>query len=63
MSKSDEIFITIFKDLIIEQDKAHPGTDENLNYRCKLHGTYIKNKRVLQMVKDYQDAIIESLLK
>ena len=62
MNKANEIFLTIFKDLVIERDPAHPGTDDLPNYKCSINGEFIKNKMVMKMVKDYQEAIIESLL-
>ncbi len=56
MRKVDEIFLQIFKDLKIE---ASTGS----GYKCILGKDTISNREVVKMVKDYQDAIIQTLLE
>lgn len=59
MRAIDEIFLQMFKDLSITEIETPTG----LRYRCALGKDEISHKVVVKMVKDYQEAIIKSLLE
>ena len=63
LSKSDEIFLSIFKDLEITRDPNTPGEDDLPNYQCNMHGRSVKHREIIKMVKDYQDAIVQALME
>ena len=62
LSKSDELFISIFKHIqIVDADGGgyHVITD---SVKPGVFNQYIPNKEVLRLVKEYQEAILESLM-
>lgn len=65
LSKADEIFLTLFKDLEIKEDTIPiPGTENvAVQLKCTLNGEDIKHRDVIRLIKQYQDAIIQSLIE
>lgn len=63
MSKCNELFLTLFKDIKIKLDTNSPGTEEKPNYICFKNGETIGHSDIVRLVKQYQDSIIEYLME
>ena len=63
LSKADEIFLSMFKDVEILRNPITPGPDNRPNIQCKLNGELVPHSVVIRMVKEWQDAIVESLME
>lgn len=63
MREIDRRFLILFKDLKIVPDKQNPGTENKPNFHCYIGKESISYATVLKMVKEYQDAIVDMLLK
>ena len=64
LSPAEKIFLTLFRDLKLEVDtnaKQKEGQNKTY-YRIKLKDNYISTQDVIQMVKDYQDAVWNHLM-
>lgn len=63
MREVDRIFLTLFKDVKITLAPDNPGTDEKPNYYCYIGKKAVSKMEIIRLVKKYQDAVIELLLK
>lgn len=62
MRDIDRHFLKIFKDLKIIVDE-HGSTDEKTNYVCYIGKNLIRIQDVIGMVKEYQDDIVNMLIR
>ena len=62
MSDTDNLFLTIFRDLKIVVDE-HNSSENNTSYNCFLNEQLVSYNKVIGLIKQYQDKIIEMMLK
>lgn len=62
MNQADSIFLRIFKDIKMVEDK-HNSTEGKPSYNCFIGTQLIGHRKVVEMVKQCQDEIIKMLLE